>query len=103
MKKLLVILLITISTSVFAQKVDTLKIELTPLQREEMIDGIEKRKNEILQALEKQRVELFNQLDEKAKLVLKIVLDSKGLKEEEIETFKYKDGILFITKKKKQP
>lgn len=101
MKTILTFLFALIATFAFAQKQDTLKISLTPFQKEEMIDGPEKKKKEIVEALEKQKNELFAQLDKVATKVLETLLDTKGIKLEDVESFRYKDGVIFITKKKK--
>ena len=101
MKTALTILLLTLCTASFAQQKDTVVIKLSPFQQEQ-IEAIDKKKAEILSAMEKQKKELFAQLDERANLILLLLLDNKSINMVDIESLKYKDGSLFITKKYKE-
>lgn len=104
MKNILIIAALFISINCFSQNKnvngDTLKIDLTDFQKEQ-IAGIEKKKQDIIDALEKQKKDLFLQLDSQAELILSLILDYNKVKKEEIDYFAYKNGKFYITKKKK--
>jgi len=105
MKNLITALFILSSTVVFAQansKADTIVIKLTPFQLTQ-IESIDLKKKEISDALEKQKKELFAQLDEKANLIILMVLDNNKIIQSDVESLQFKKDSFFITKKKKQP